>query len=188
VTKKRESLAISIIAIGFIGMTYLSCLDLLEIRWSLYFIGFAFTGSGVILYKYDMRRKGDIEKDSNTHQELLIEILSHVISKLETLNIQKSKLSSEEICFKIDKDVHENLNRFVENRETISLRYGTKVYGEVMSLFSAGERYINRVWSASSDGYYDEMSTYLEKSLLEFQKTEQLLRNFQEKDLNADQT
>ena len=38
-----------------------------------------------------------------------------------------------------------------------------------MSSFAAGERYINRVWSASTDGYVDEVMMYVEKALLQFQ-------------------
>ena len=33
-----------------------------------------------------------------------------------------------------------------------------------MSSFAAGERYINRVWSASADGYIEEAATYLKKA------------------------
>ena len=35
--------------------------------------------------------------------------------------------------------------------------FGMQNYADVMSNFAAGERYINRVWSASTDGYVDEV-------------------------------
>jgi hypothetical protein len=38
----------------------------------------------------------------------------------------------------------------------------------VMSAFAAGERYINRVWSASTDGYIDEVRSYLERATQQF--------------------
>ena len=37
-----------------------------------------------------------------------------------------------------------------------------------MSSFAAGERYLNRVWSASADGYIDEVNTYIEKAREQF--------------------
>jgi hypothetical protein len=37
-----------------------------------------------------------------------------------------------------------------------------------MSNFAAGERYINRVWSASTDGYVDEVRAYLERARTQF--------------------
>ena len=33
-----------------------------------------------------------------------------------------------------------------------------------MSRFAGGERYLNRVWSASADGYIDEVHAYLTKA------------------------
>jgi hypothetical protein len=37
-----------------------------------------------------------------------------------------------------------------------------------MSCFAAGERYLNRVWSASADGYVDEVNAYLDKAQAQF--------------------
>jgi hypothetical protein len=39
-----------------------------------------------------------------------------------------------------------------------------------MSNFAAGERYINRVWSASTDGYVDEVNLYLDRALRQFRE------------------
>ena len=44
-----------------------------------------------------------------------------------------------------------------------------KAYAEVMNRFAAGERSINRVWSASTDGYIEETSDYLEKAAAHFE-------------------
>jgi len=41
-------------------------------------------------------------------------------------------------------------------------------YADVMSHYAGGERYLNRVWSASADGYVDEVNTYLDRSLEQF--------------------
>jgi hypothetical protein len=44
-----------------------------------------------------------------------------------------------------------------------------------MSNFVAGERYINRVWSASADGYDEEATAYLRKAEARFTEAETLL-------------
>ena len=62
----------------------------------------------------------------------------------------------------------EDLTRFVDARESIAHVYGLAAYGDVMSSFAAGERYLNRVWSASADGYIDEVNTYIEKAREQF--------------------
>ncbi len=64
---------------------------------------------------------------------------------------------------RIDELFPGDLNTFVEARETIPHVYGLQAYADVMSHFAAGERYLNRVWSASADGYVDEVRTYLEE-------------------------
>ncbi len=46
--------------------------------------------------------------------------------------------------------------------------FGIQNYADVMSNFAAGERYINRVWSASTDGYVDEVRMYLERARAQF--------------------
>jgi hypothetical protein len=38
-----------------------------------------------------------------------------------------------------------------------------------MNPFSAGERYLNRVWSTSTDGYIDEAHEYLGRSHEQFE-------------------
>jgi len=52
-----------------------------------------------------------------------------------------------------------------------------------MSCFAAGERYLNRVWSASADGYIDEVNAYLDKAQAQFadslEKIRQLKANAQ---------
>ena len=53
---------------------------------------------------------------------------------------------------------------FVANSTAISLRYGIGNYAVVMSAFSMAERYLNRAWSASADGYWHESVDYLHRA------------------------
>jgi hypothetical protein len=46
--------------------------------------------------------------------------------------------------------------------------YGLDAYGEVMGLFASAERYLNRTWSASADGYVDEVDSALQKAQEQF--------------------
>ncbi len=41
-------------------------------------------------------------------------------------------------------------------------------YVDVIRHYTGGERYLNRVWSVSADGYVDEVNTYLDRSLEQF--------------------
>jgi hypothetical protein len=52
--------------------------------------------------------------------------------------------------------------------------FGMQGYADVMSAFAAGERYINRVWSASTDGYEDEVRRYIERAAGQFDEARAL--------------
>jgi len=49
-----------------------------------------------------------------------------------------------------------DLALFVNSRESMIPVYGLQEYADVMNDFAGGERYVNRAWSASADGYVDE--------------------------------
>jgi hypothetical protein len=53
---------------------------------------------------------------------------------------------------------------FAEGRQALIDVFGIGPYAEVMGPFSHAERYLNRAWSASADGYRDEAETYARKA------------------------
>ena len=69
-----------------------------------------------------------------------------------------------------------DLDVFVDNRESISHAFGLQAYADVMSAFATGERYLNRCWSASTDGYVDEVHAYLGRAHAQFDEALALLR------------
>jgi hypothetical protein len=51
----------------------------------------------------------------------------------------------------------------------VAHRFGLQAYAEVMNPFAAGERYLNRVWSTSTDGYVDEAHRYIDMAREQFE-------------------
>jgi hypothetical protein len=49
-----------------------------------------------------------------------------------------------------------------------------------MNYFATAERYLNRVWSASADGYIDEVNEYMERSEQQFEEALSALRGLGE--------
>jgi hypothetical protein len=76
---------------------------------------------------------------------------------------------------RIDLKLRDDLRRFADARESMVHLFGLQSYADIMSSFAAGERYINRVWSASADGYDEEAETYLEKAAVQFEEAKQQL-------------
>ena len=66
---------------------------------------------------------------------------------------------------RIDGDMAENMANFADARESMIPAFGLTAYAEVMTRFAGGERLVNRAWSASADGYLDEVVTCLRDAL-----------------------
>jgi len=75
--------------------------------------------------------------------------------------------------------LREDLNNFANARESMQHVFGLQNYADVMSAFAAGERYINRVWSASTDGYVDEVRNYLNRATEQFREARSLFSKLQ---------
>ena len=52
--------------------------------------------------------------------------------------------------------------------DLVSNKPTRRLYARVMNPFSAGERYLNRVWSASTDGYIDDAHRHMAKARDQF--------------------
>jgi hypothetical protein len=63
--------------------------------------------------------------------------------------------------------------------------FGLQSYADVMSAFAARERYINRVWSASTDGYVDEVRNYLDRPTRQFREARALFIKLQQRYLSG---
>ncbi|MFW6114194.1 MAG: hypothetical protein ACOC7K_00470, partial [bacterium] len=108
--------------------------------------------------------------------ETVQDSLERIVSNLKELNGNKKSIDTYEMRHRVDELFMDDLERFVDARESIADRYGLTAYGDVMSSFAAGERYLNRVWSASADGYIDEVNEYLEKAKSQFTESLTLVR------------
>ncbi len=106
--------------------------------------------------------------------------LANILANLETINANSVNLPAYEARFEIDRLLREDLNRFANARESMKHVFGLQSYADVMSAFAAGERYINRVWSASTDGYVDEVHSYLDRATRQFREALALFTELQQ--------
>ena len=99
--------------------------------------------------------------------------IGRVIENVATLSKETDTLAPSKIAKRIDDDLADDLRVFADGRDNITREYGLSVFADVMTQFAAGERAINRAWSASADGYVDEAATCLKRA-------EQLMRAAQD--------
>jgi hypothetical protein len=102
------------------------------------------------------------------------------VLNIEVLEKEKLGLHPNEFHDWIDRTFRVDLDTFVEARESIVHMHGLQAYARVMNEFAAGERYLNRVWSASVDGYVDEVLAYVTQACNQFKRAREELRRFQE--------
>jgi hypothetical protein len=98
-----------------------------------------------------------------------------LVANVSYLCDEKETIDTYDMHKKLDELLIDDLNAFVEARETIAHIYGLQVYAEIMNHFAAGERYLNRVWTASADGYIDEVNEYIEKARKQFDTAKKIV-------------
>jgi hypothetical protein len=133
------------------------------------FIGALFVGLvGIVLVRTAARQAARDQVTLTANIQSIEDSLSQVVQDARRIWTEREQIDIYDLRHEIDRSFRENLNTFVEARESIAHTYGLKAYSNVMSQFAAGERYLNRVWSASTDGYIDEAHTYLERARDQF--------------------
>ena len=150
-------LANLMLAVGFLGGAYVTVAHEDRVEWSLFGLCAFALIVGVVLSGM-LRRAEAADEKTSEDIEWLDRSLSNLIARLGELAGESDVF---EVRHRIDSDLMEDLDRFVERRESMIHRYGLQTYANVMSAFAASERLINRSWSASADGYVDEVQACL---------------------------
>ncbi|MEE9288495.1 MAG: hypothetical protein V3U69_02780 [Bacteroidota bacterium] len=170
----------AVIIVGFLAGALLSVLQERNVEWA-YFVPAVVVGVvGVILVRLAARRHILAEGKLSMSMQNIEDSLSRIVENMSQLNAEKDSLDPYDVRHLIDEKFSNDLNTFVDARESIGHVHGLLAYGNVMSYFAAGERYLNRVWSASVDGYIDEVRSYLARAEEQFAEALQALRKAKE--------
>jgi hypothetical protein len=159
------------VTVGFVAAALASVVDENVVRWLWYIPALGVGITGVVLIRMEQARHSKTEHHVAARIETVDSSLERITANITKLDADKHSINTYDMRHRIDELFVEDIDRFVEARESIAHRYGLAVYGEVMSTFAAGERYLNRVWSASADGYIDEVNEYLQKARDQFNES-----------------
>jgi hypothetical protein len=165
-----KTIAILLVFGSFLAGSFLAVLDPREINWSWLAPVLLIGAVGLWLSRKAHHEEAHAGSKLAGNIDLLGKCLDKILAKLELLCKNKEELPTYEARFEIDRLFRDDLNNFAEARESMIHVFGMQNYADVMSNFAAGERYINRVWSASTDGYVDEVNLYLERALNQFRE------------------
>ena len=160
---------------AFVAGAYLTALDPKEVPW----MWFAPTmvlgvlGLGIL-------HRGSRAATRATHvlagdQSILTQSVAALLEQLSRVREQFDANRLQAVRNAIDSGMRGEITRFVEARESMIHLYGMQTYADIMSDFAAGERYLNRVWSASTDAYANEARSYLDKADAQFSSAQRRL-------------
>ncbi len=148
-------------------------------QWHVFFVGVLIGGIGLAILNEPnphFHKSEDEEEDSRHINPL--EWIDKIIKSVEEIDFEKMDTSS---IKKSIEAVQSNLIiPFVESRHYFSHRFGVGRFAEFFSLFSSGERNINRAWSAIVDGYPEEAKRSIETALRYFKQTKERLSTYEE--------
>ena len=162
---------------SFLAGSFITVLDPREVNWS-WMVPVLLIGTvGLWLARKAHHEEARAGNKLADNMDMLAKSLNNIYSRLVLICEHKEELPTYEARFEIDRLFRDELNNFADARESMIHVFGMQNYADVMSNFAAGERYINRIWSASTDGYVDEVNLYLDKALNQF---DEALKHFNE--------
>ena len=169
-----KRIAYVLLCAGFLFGAYTTALDVQNVDWMLFGIAAAAAIAGVIMAKRADRAQATSGDVLATNRSELNESIANVVRDLNELQ-DGGALQGEALRAYIDDKLRPDLRRFVDARESMVHLYGLQTYADIMSEFAAAERYINRVWSSSADGYDDEATDYIARAADQFKQAQQQL-------------
>jgi hypothetical protein len=163
-----KKLGYLIITVGFLSGSLAAVVDEVNVKWS-YFIAALLAGAvGIVLVHLGERQENRSEGKLALNIHSIEVSLGRIVENMARLNKEKLSINTYDVRHRIDELFVDDLTTFVRTRQSIAHTYGLAAYADVMSCFAAGERYLNRVWSASADGYIDEVNAYIDKAQEQF--------------------
>jgi len=173
-------IALIIIMGSFLAGAFISVLDPQLVDWS-WFAPVLMVGvTALVVFRKAHHGEAKSSHRLSGNMQTLDSSLTSILANLESLHEASANLPVYEARFEIDRLLRKDLNSFANARESMMHVFGLQHYADVMSAFAAGERYINRVWSASTDGYEDEVRNYLDRATRQFREARTLFSALQQ--------
>ncbi|MDH3351461.1 MAG: hypothetical protein OEM60_09375 [Gammaproteobacteria bacterium] len=169
-----KKLAYFLLVAGFLVGAYATALDARDVDWMLFGAAAAAAIAGVLIAKRQDSATARSESVLETNRGELNESIANVVKDLTQMTDGVAAQGTQ-LRDWIDDQLRPDLRRFAEARESMVHLFGLQTYADIMSHFAAGERYINRVWSASADGYDAEAEQYLSKAAEQFRHAQSQL-------------
>ena len=171
-----KGLGYLLLCVGFIAGAYATALDIANVNWTMFGIAALTAIVGVVLFKRHEKALARSEEVLENNRTQLRGSIDNIVDDLRDI-VGDGELRGAALRNRIDDKLRPDLTRFADARESMVHLFGLQTYADIMSHFAAGERYINRVWSSSADGFDAEARTYLDKAAEQFADAQRQLRD-----------
>ena len=169
-----------LIAAGFLGGALTSVVHAEQVNWHYFYTALAAGILGVLMVRLGHRQVTHAEGKLTSNIQDVTTSLERIVHNTAQLNTDKDSIYTYDMRHRIDELIAADILTFADARGSITTLYGLKTYADIMNHFAAGERYLNRVWSASADGYIDEVKAYIKKSNDQFTQALTLTKQAQQ--------
>ena len=134
------------------------------INWTYYGLAFLVGSVGVVLLRVSSRQASGQTHELDRDIDELDDALANLLAGVSQLNTARESILVFDVHKRIDEGLAIEFGRFADARKSMIQRFGLSAYAAVMTEFANAERSVNRAWSASADGYVDEVWLSLERS------------------------
>ena len=162
-----KNLGYFLVAAGFLGGAFATSLGVQDVNWQLFAVTATVAIIGLVIYKRQIGALARSEEVLEVNRVELRESIANIVEDLREIN-DGGLTRGAVLRDRIDLKLRDDLRRFADARGSMVHLFGLQTYADIMSHFATGERYINRVWSASADGYDDEADAYLKRAAGQF--------------------
>ena len=162
-----KKIAYLLLCAGFLLGAFTTALDVQNVDWAMFSIAAIAAIAGVVIAKRADRAQATSGDVLESNRSELNESIGNIVRDLREMT-EGQTVQGDELRDWIDRKLRPDLRRFVDARESMVHLYGLQTYADIMSEFAAGERYINRVWTSSADGYRGEAERYLARAAQQF--------------------
>ena len=153
-----------LITIGFLIAALIAVIDKNTINWMHFIPALAVGIVGVVMVRvYEHAHRTSEDKITGRLADIETSIAS-IATKISSLSTASNSMDTYHVRNEIDELFTADIIKFVDARQAIAQVYGLQEYADAMSYFASAERAINRAWSASTDGYKNEVSASLQKA------------------------
>ncbi len=135
------------------------------ISWPAYGVAMFVAIVGVVVLRASKTAVGVDSAEEAGAIDQLEAILTRIQSTVEHWSRQSHEINVYDFHSMIDETLADDLGQFADLRETMIPEFGLDHYARIMTEFALAERTLNRTWSASADGYVDEVRTCLGRAV-----------------------